>query len=188
LQSHTPIDQCDEQTLLREYHWKTAAYTFEGPILCGAILAGADSRTRDAISSFALSIGQAYQLQNDLLDLSRPVTEGSDMIEAKRTITLLRARALMSKRCRAGFDADLNIVQAADGRAIDTAESLRQRVLATGAIAATRTTLDTLLAQAHTATTDPVLPVRLASAMRNLLDSLNVTYFQLPVVTDKQSV
>ena len=29
-----------EKTLLREYHWKTAAYTFEGPMLSGAILAG----------------------------------------------------------------------------------------------------------------------------------------------------
>ena len=178
LQSHTPIEQCNEQTLLSEYHWKTAAYTFEGPMLCGAILAGADVGTRHAISRFALSIGQAYQLQNDLLDLARPVTEGSDMTEAKRTITLLRARASMRDTHRADFDADLALVQAADGRALAIAESLRKRVIASGALDATRVTLDALLSDAHAATDDRALPPGLAHAMRNLLQSLSNTYFR----------
>ena len=57
-----------------------------------AILAGASEGAQRAISRFALALGQAYQLQNDLLDLSQPVHEGSDLVQGKRTIALVRAR------------------------------------------------------------------------------------------------
>ena len=180
IQSHSPIDRCDEATLLREYHWKTAAYTFEGPMRCGAILAGLSNKAQEAISAFALAIGQAYQLQNDLLDLSAPVTEGSDMAEGKRTITLLRARQSMGLTSRDAFDADLSRVQASDGRAMTLAESLRQQVIHSGAIAQTQQTISALLAQAESAALSDALPAAVSASLKTLLSTLSAGYFTVP--------
>ena len=130
-QSHVALDDVREETLLREYHWKTAAYTFEGPMLSGAIAAGADAKTRRAISTFALALGQAYQLQNDLIDLSKPSHEGSDLLQGKRTITLLLGRRAMSLSRRREFDRRLCGLSSANGKAIGICESLREELIAT---------------------------------------------------------
>src|SRR3954469_8628081 len=132
-QSHVPLDDVREETLLREYHWKTAAYTFEGPMLSGAIAAGADAKTQAAISKFALALGQAYQLQNDLLDLASPAHEGCDLMEGKRTITLIRARSAMTTSDRRAFDCKLSSIAIANGEAIGLCESLRLQLQDTGA-------------------------------------------------------
>ena len=137
LQSHASLAGRDEETLLREYHWKTAAYTFEGPMLTAAVLAGLSEDTHAAISQYALCLGQAYQMQNDLLDLVRPVVEGSDLVEGKHTYTLLKAREHLAGSDRQLFDRDFAKVVASEGRAVPLAESIRQRLLNTPALAAT---------------------------------------------------
>ncbi|MFT4904411.1 MAG: geranylgeranyl diphosphate synthase type I [Natronomonas sp.] len=62
-----------------------------------AILLGADDDTVDALHGYGLDIGRAFQIQDDLLDLTVPSEElgkqrGSDLIEGKRTIITLHAR------------------------------------------------------------------------------------------------
>lgn len=85
-----------EEEILRMYENKTARYTFEGPLRLGAILAGADDAFCEELSAFAIPLGIAFQLQDDLLGIygsqektGKPV--GSDIAEGK--ITLLVARA-----------------------------------------------------------------------------------------------
>ena len=176
LQSHAPIARRDEATLLREYHWKTAAYTFEGPMLSAAILAGLPAESHAAISGFALALGQAYQLQNDLLDVVRPVTEGSDLAEGKHTLTLLKAREFLLGDDRDAFDRDIECIVQGDGRAIVLAESVRRRLLATPAVAETRGRIAELLdvSLAHAA----ALPPRLGRAMAVCVGELRGTYFR----------
>ena len=85
----------------RQYHWKTAAYTFEGPMLSGALLAGLGEPAGGPCPPSPCALGQAYQLQNDLVDLGGAAHEGCDLVQGKRTVTLLRARSAMPDGQRA---------------------------------------------------------------------------------------
>lgn len=62
-----------------------------------AILLGADTETVDALHDYGLDVGTAFQIQDDLLDLTVPSEKlgkqrGSDLIEDKRTLISLHAR------------------------------------------------------------------------------------------------
>ena len=175
--SHLPMALVDQQTLLREYHWKTAAYTFEGPMLCGAALAGLDGDARAAISRFALAIGQAYQLHNDLVDLATPAHDGCDLVQGKRTIALLQHRAALTERERLTFDRRVATIADGGREAVALAESLREEMLTGGAAAASRAILDDLLTTADSATQDDALPPTLSSGLSTLLDAMTRQYF-----------
>lgn len=179
-QSHVPLDAAAEATLLTEYGWKTAAYTFEGPMLSGAILAGVGDAAQRAISRFALALGQAYQLHNDLIDLLRPAHEGCDLVQGKRTVTLLRARGAMGDGRRREFDQRLQAVRAANGEAVGLAESVRQELLDFGAARATHDLICDFLAQARVAvdSAGDTVPSPLKRGMVELLDALDVKYFE----------
>jgi geranylgeranyl diphosphate synthase type I len=62
-----------------------------------AILLGSDQETIDALHGYGLDVGRAFQIQDDLLDLTASSDtlgkrRGSDLIEGKRTIITLHAR------------------------------------------------------------------------------------------------
>lgn len=178
VQGHVPLDAVREEELLREYHWKTAAYTFEGPMLSGALAAGASEPAQNAISRFSLALGQAYQLQNDLIDLAAPAHEGCDLVQGKRTITLIRARAAMTPSDRAAFDTRLAAATRGGPDGITQAELLRQDLLDRGAIARTADIVSTLLADSESAASDSALPQSLQSGLHQLLQSLRAAYFR----------
>jgi geranylgeranyl diphosphate synthase type I len=76
---------------------KTASYTTTGPVRIGAILAGADERTLDALTRFASPLGVAFQLRDDLLGTfgdpratGKPA--GSDLAQGKRTSLVAEAQ------------------------------------------------------------------------------------------------
>lgn len=86
-----------EEEIIRMYTNKTAKYTIEGPIHLGMALAGAQKELLDAVSHYAVPLGIAFQIQDDILGifgtpkrLGKPV--GSDIKEGK--VTLLVSRAL----------------------------------------------------------------------------------------------
>jgi geranylgeranyl pyrophosphate synthase len=176
-QSHEPLDRVREDTLLREYHWKTAAYTFEGPMLSGAIAAGACENARAALSRFALSLGQAYQLQNDLCDLAEPAHPGCDLVQGKRTVTLMRARATMDESRRRAFDETFASIATANGHAVGLAEGLRRELRESGAIERTEQLIGELVAEARAAACDEALGDGLRAGLGGLLGSLESAYF-----------
>jgi geranylgeranyl diphosphate synthase, type I len=178
-QSHAPIDTVSEELLLREYHWKTAAYTFEGPMLSGAIAAGVDEAAHEPISQFALAMGQAYQLQNDLLDLQQAAHPGCDLAQGKRTISLLRARAAMNDARREKFDRRLDQLQHGNGRTVALAESIRQELCESGAVAQTRRVVEQYLDRARSSSNHSALPPVLRAGMGGLLKSIEKQYFLL---------
>jgi geranylgeranyl diphosphate synthase type I len=188
IQSHVPIGDVDERTVLRGYHWKTAAYTFEGPMLSGALLAGLPAAARAAVSRFALAVGQAYQLHNDLLDLRTAAHDGCDLVQGKRTPTLLGHRAAMSECRRRELDARMAVIATTGGAggdrrsAVALAETLRQELVRDGAAERTQAAVERLLADARAATDDPALEPAFAGAMAGLLEGLSTTYFA-PVVS-----
>lgn len=53
---------------LRVARLKSAAYTVEAPLAIGAALAGATAATEAALAAYGRSLGEAFQLRDDLLD------------------------------------------------------------------------------------------------------------------------
>lgn len=89
--------EAPEAEILKMYENKTARYTIEGPLHMGVHLAGGTPDLRKVFSSYALPLGIAFQIQDDILGIfgnedrtGKPV--GSDIAEGK--ITLLVSRAL----------------------------------------------------------------------------------------------
>lgn len=77
--------------------FKSAKYSVEAPLLIGAALAGAESAAEEALASFGLPVGVAFQLRDDLLGVfgDADVTgkpSGDDLIEGKRTVLVTFAR------------------------------------------------------------------------------------------------
>lgn len=78
------------------HRFKTASYTIEGPLHIGALLAGAKNKDLKVLSGYAVPLGEAFQLQDDILglygnekQLGKPI--GSDLREGKYTLLILKA-------------------------------------------------------------------------------------------------
>lgn len=67
------------------YRYKTAGYSFIGPLLSGAIAAGADEVTLKYLEAYAMNAGIAFQIQDDLLGVY-----GNEEATGKSTLTDLR--------------------------------------------------------------------------------------------------
>ena len=99
------ISDVAEEDVLLTYILKTARYTFESPLLIGAILAGCDEKELDKLSRMGLALGQAFQIQDDLLDIfstskkiGKPVL--SDLNESKKTLFAQRAYTALGESDR----------------------------------------------------------------------------------------
>ena len=85
-----------EQDLLGMYALKSATYTVEGPLHVGALLAGAKTQNLRQLSAYAIPLGIAFQIQDDILgmfgtekQIGKPVT--SDVEHGKKTLLILNA-------------------------------------------------------------------------------------------------
>ena len=81
---------------LEMVEWKTAVL-YAAAAAIPAILLGADDDVVEALTQYGLDVGRAFQIQDDLLDLTTPSeelgkTRGSDLVEGKRTLITLHAR------------------------------------------------------------------------------------------------
>jgi len=97
-----------EQQILTMYADKTASYSFGLPLQTGAMLAGANQRQLDLLTQFAVAMGIAYQLQDDVLGMfgserttGKPVT--SDLREGKLTVLALKTFELATPAQRRRF-------------------------------------------------------------------------------------
>lgn len=85
-----------EREVLQMYENKTAKYTIEGPMHLGASLAGASEEFLEKLSHYALPIGIAFQIQDDILGIFGSEKKlgkkvGSDIEEGKQTILVVKA-------------------------------------------------------------------------------------------------
>jgi geranylgeranyl diphosphate synthase type I len=86
-----------ESSILEMYRNKTARYTIEGPLNLGAILAGADGKILKVLSAYALPLGVAFQIQDDILGIFGSEKKlgkevGLDIQEGKKTLMLIKAQ------------------------------------------------------------------------------------------------
>lgn len=85
----------NERDYLRMVAKKTAWLTIIHPLRVGALIAGKDDATLDALLKIGLFLGAAFQIQDDLLNLTGdPAKYGKelngDIAEGKRTLMLIR--------------------------------------------------------------------------------------------------
>ena len=88
-----------EENVLRVHEYKTARYTFEGPLHIGAVLNDAGKDQMDALSGYAVPAGIAFQLVDDILGFFGDPARGgaedlSDIKEGKRTLLIIKAMEL----------------------------------------------------------------------------------------------
>ncbi len=77
-------------------HAKTAYYSVYGPMQCGAIIAGADKDVIASIPAYGTPAGNAFQIQDDILDCISTEAKlgkaiGNDVKEGAKTIILWHA-------------------------------------------------------------------------------------------------
>jgi geranylgeranyl diphosphate synthase, type I len=93
-----------EKEVLSMYEGKTSSYSFEGPLHLGAVLAGIrDGKIFESYTRYAMPLGKAFQIRDDILGvfgnekkLGKPV--GSDVIEGKQTLLVIKALELGNKK------------------------------------------------------------------------------------------
>lgn len=89
--------------------WKTVPYTVDRPLRMGAALLGADDDLLESLSAWALEVGTAFQLRDDLLSVVGDVDTtgkptGGDLLEGKRTVLLARTTQAADPSQRALLD------------------------------------------------------------------------------------
>lgn len=160
---------------LRVIEFKTSKYTVEGPLHLGAAAAGASPRELAALTAYALPIGEAFQLRDDILGVWGDPAEtgkpaGDDLREGKRTLLV----ALAMERATAGQASELR--EGLGRRDLDQHQvhRLRSILVETGA-------LDEVEARIAARTTEARTGLRSADvrpAARDALDSLAVAATQ----------
>jgi geranylgeranyl diphosphate synthase, type I len=75
----------------RVIRYKSAKYSIEHPLLIGATAAGVSASDGDALSTYGLDLGEAFQLRDDLLGVFGDPAQtgkpaGDDLREGKRTV------------------------------------------------------------------------------------------------------
>ncbi len=90
------VQAIKEKDVLLNYTLKTARYTFDCPLVVGAMLAGAPESDIKKLSGIGLNIGQAFQIQDDILgifDSQKNIGKSilSDLAESKKTLLVCHA-------------------------------------------------------------------------------------------------
>lgn len=153
--------------------YKSAKYTCERPLHLGAVLAGAGPDVLVALSRFALPIGEAFQLRDDLLGVfgdptvtGKPATD--DLREGKRTVLLAVAYTRSTPAQR-------RVLQDHVGDPRLTAAGLRrvrQLLIEVGAVQEVERLIAERRDQAWAALDDPLLAPRATPALRRLVHVL----------------
>jgi geranylgeranyl diphosphate synthase type I len=102
------IHQISEKDVFLNYTLKTARYTFDCPMVTGAILAGAPELDIKKISELGILIGQAFQIQDDIIGIfetEKNIGKSilSDLAEEKKTLLVVHAYKHLNGKKRAQF-------------------------------------------------------------------------------------
>lgn len=134
------------QAILR---YKSAKYSSEHPLVIGGALAGAPKRILNTYSEFALPLGEAFQIRDDVLGVfGEPDTTGKpagdDLREGKRTV-------LVGFALNAAPPAEAAVLEAQLGNQNldpENIETLRGIIVSSGALASTEALITQLGATA----------------------------------------
>lgn len=158
--------------VLDMYEKKTARYTIEGPLHLGSLLAGGSSDLAALLTRYALPIGTAFQIQDDILGiygdegrLGKPV--GSDIREGKVTLLVAHVFEHADRAAKKELDLLLHKGQSLTGTDI---ERFRTIIQETGALEAVRTLALRLIAEGKRVLSDK--QSSMASEAREFLEGV----------------
>ena len=119
----------------RVIRYKSAKYTIEHPLLIGATAAGVSTADLDALSTYGLDLGEAFQLRDDVLGVFGDPAEtgkpaGDDLREGKLTVLVALALDHASPTTVAMFDKLLGLPGLDEARV----DELRGAITAGGAL------------------------------------------------------
>ena len=152
--------------------YKTAKYTIERPMHLGGVIAGADEELLAAYSSFALPLGEAFQLRDDVLgafgdpgETGKPA--GDDFREGKRTVLVSLALRNAGRRQQTALEALLGD----PGLSPAGVDTVRSIITSTGALRTEERMIDNLT----TAALEALALVPLADGARQAFAELACT-------------
>ncbi len=90
-------NKAQEQDILTMYEYKTARYSFARPLQLGASLAGATEANLKKLENYAIPVGIAFQIQDDILGSLGEATgkdSDSDIKEGKETLLVHKTKQL----------------------------------------------------------------------------------------------
>jgi geranylgeranyl diphosphate synthase type I len=161
----------DVNSALRVIRYKTAKYTVERPLHLGAALAGADPSTLAQCTRYALPVGEAFQLRDDLLGVfGDPALTGKPSLDDLRDgkATVLIALALQ----RADPDQAALLRALVGNPALDDGEAQQVREVLT--LTGARSAVEDMIGQRHRRAVDTLasstLPRDVIEALRHLAD------------------
>ncbi|MDN4615663.1 polyprenyl synthetase family protein [Leifsonia sp. F6_8S_P_1B] len=155
--------------VLRMTEHKTAAYSVAGPLLAGAILAGAEGELLDRLAEYGRLVGIAFQLGDDILGVfGTPDVTGksilSDLREGKETTLIAYARSTT------GWPAVSAVLERHDP-GHDDAEALAAALETCGARRFVEDLLGDHVSAALALLDSPEVPQRLAAPLADLARS-----------------
>ena len=150
---------------------KTAAL-LEAALEIGALIGGADGEARTNLRNVGRDLGRAFQIQDDLLDLTADnkkfgKTIGGDVMEGKKTFLLLRVLECVEGEERAWF---ARIVEE-NGIVPNAVPEARARMEALGVLQEARHTVEKHY-RAGLAGLDALPPGRAAATLRGVVEGL----------------
>jgi geranylgeranyl diphosphate synthase, type I len=165
----------DGKNLDEVYRLKTASYTVLGPIELGLVLGGADLPENTSMAAFAVPLGIAFQLRDDLIGAfgDSAVTgkpQGSDLRAGKRTL-------LVSTALELAAPADARRIQNAFGNATANQASIAAALAAidgSGARERVEQRIQVLAVEAR----DALDAARFQPAARALLEGVRVALLE----------
>lgn len=146
------LDVCASPDVSLMHQLKTGSYTVRGPLVLGALLAGASEAQVDALERFGGPLGEAFQMRDDLLGTfgdteatGKPA--GNDLRAGKRTSLIAEVERLVPAEDRGALDAVFGVPGASDADVARGAEL----IVSSGARANVERRLAALLQEAEAA-------------------------------------
>ena len=151
---------------LRVIEFKTSKYTVEGPLHLGAAAAGASPEVFAALTAYALPVGEAFQLRDDVLGVWGDPVEtgkpaGDDLSEGKRTLLVALAMERATPE-QADLLHELLGVRSMDARQV---HALREVIVASGALDEVEQRIAARTAEARTGLRDAAISDRARAAL-----------------------
>ena len=107
------INRVKEKDVFLNYTLKTARYTFDCPLVVGAILAGAPEGDIKKLCQLGVLVGQAFQIQDDIIgvfDSQKNIGKSilSDLVESKKTLLVCHAYQTLRGQAKKRFMTHFN--------------------------------------------------------------------------------
>ena len=154
---------------LKVAEFKSARYTVSGPLEFGGALAGAAAQVAGVYRRYGISLGEAFQLRDDLLGVFGDPGEtgkpaGDDLRQGKRTVLIALALAEGDEECAGQVRSQLGDARMTTGQV----DRLRDLIASTGAPALVERMIRDRTDAAVAALDPAVLPAEVAAALADL--------------------